>query len=173
MPQARLSVFESARHVAPEGPGDPGDRRTPFSSTLNKNMSTEIQKPLSFEEKMMEKIRESIGSLVTDEDLKRIIEKGIDKALFEGRPQKDSWGNGNSTASIVDQAVQKYLSEHMKVAVDAWLANNPDKLQLAIDNAIKLGVAGCVQQSMDQRFSWIFQNLVQSAQSSGLLPRVS
>lgn len=30
MQQARLSVFESARHVAPQGPGDPGDRRTNF-----------------------------------------------------------------------------------------------------------------------------------------------
>ncbi len=45
----------------------------------------------SFEEKVMGRIRESIGELMSDEDLKRIVEKGIDRALFERHEIGDSW----------------------------------------------------------------------------------
>lgn len=36
----------------------------------------------TLEEKIEARVKEQIGDLVSDEDLKRIIEKGIHKALF-------------------------------------------------------------------------------------------
>jgi hypothetical protein len=56
-------------------------------------MTEAIQTSQSFDERMMAKIKESIGELVTDDELKKIIEKGMSMAFFEPRRSKsrDSW----------------------------------------------------------------------------------
>ncbi len=134
-------------------------------------MSTELAPQKTFEEKMMDRIRDSIGELMSQEDLKRIIEKGVEKALFEPRQKPRNYGGYESGPSLVDDAVTKYLESQMRTAVDKWIADNPDKLQKAIDNAVMAGVAGCVQNTMDLKFNWIFTSLVQQAQQNGLIPR--
>lgn len=132
---------------------------------------SEVAKKLSFEDAILERIRNSIGELMTQEDLKRIIDAGVQKALFEPRITIGSYGNQSSSPSLVDRAVTDFLSTQMKTAVDKWISENPEALQAAVDKAVKDGVANCVMQSLDQRFSWIFSNLVSPFQSNGVIPR--
>lgn len=135
-------------------------------------MNEVITTPQTFEQKMMDRIRDSISDLISDEDLKRIVERGIEKAMFEPKVilGQGSWNN-RTEDSLVDKAVRQYLNERVQEAVNKWLAEHPDRMQKAVDDAVKAGIAGCVASSLDSRFGGLFQMLVMQAQSEGLIPR--
>jgi hypothetical protein len=114
-------------------------------------IGTLVSPQQSFEEKLMGRIRDSIGELMSDEDLKRIVEKGIDRALFERQSSGDSW-NKKVEPSLVDKAVQQFLAERMRAAVDAWILANPEKLDKAVNDAIVLGAGGCLLEAFNEKF---------------------
>lgn len=136
-------------------------------------MNAQITTPQTFEQKMMDRIKDSIGDLLSDDDLKRIVEQGIEKALFEKRTVHSGTGSWNDRVedSLVDKAVREFLDERVTDAVNKWLDENPERMQLAVDDAVKAGIAGCVNRSLDSRFGGMFQMLVMQAQNDGLLPR--
>lgn len=115
----------------------------------------------SFEEKLMDRIRESIGELMSDEDLKRIVEKGVDRALFERRTiTSDGWSRSSSEKpSFVDTVVKTLLEERMRVAVDAWIRANPEKLDKALNDAIVLGAGSCVIAAFNENFRGAMLNM--------------
>ncbi len=132
-------------------------------------MSDQIAINLSFEDKLKKRIRDSIGELMSDEDLKKVIERGIDDALFKTRKVPASYGGYSDKPSLVDEAINAYFQPKVRDAVDKWVAANPEKLQEALDKAMKLGIAGCVDYAMDQKFQWLFQSAAQQMKSQGLL----
>lgn len=135
-------------------------------------MPEELTKPKSFEEKITERLKETMSDLVTPEDLKKFVERGIEKALFEKRykPNTDSWRSPSETPSIVEECVSKFIEEKVRTAVEQWLKENPEKIQKALDDAIQLGVAGCVMRTLDNRFQDIFGYGVGALQNLGLIP---
>ena len=116
----------------------------------------------------MARIRESIGDLMTDEDLKKILEKGVEKALFTSSVRGDSWRQ-ETVPCLVDRVVSKHLNSRMAEAVDTWITDNPDKLQRAVENAIKAGVAKCLMDTLDGKFYCLFEGLVANMKSQGLI----
>lgn len=118
----------------------------------------------------MDRIRASIGELMTDEDLKKIIERGVETALFTEKASGSGWDR-KVEPSFVEKAVRELLSQRMTAAVDAWVSANPDRLQAAVNDAIKTGVTGCVMQVMDARFYGMFASMQEQMRSQGLLPR--
>jgi hypothetical protein len=59
----------------------------------------------------------------------------------------------------------------MRDAVDTWLRENPERLQEAIDKAIRAGVADALVRTLDERFAGIFQQGVEQMRYEGLLPK--
>lgn len=106
-------------------------------------MSTELTTKLSFKDKLLERIKNSVGELMTDED------------LFERRKIQDGY-YGSSTKevpSIVDEAVQKYLKEAMDRAVDKWIAENPEAFSKAVSQVIQEGIANAITQSFERKMA--------------------
>lgn len=115
-------------------------------------MTEELTKPQNFQERLMARIKESIGELITDEELKKIIESGVNQAFFASKPQLDNWGRTvKEGESFIQRVVRELLDERMKKAVNDWCAENNDKLVGAVDEAIKLGVGKCMLMAIDNR----------------------
>jgi hypothetical protein len=133
-------------------------------------MSTEIAKSQTFEEKMMERIRTSIGELMSDEDLKKLVERGIEKALFTPREEKGAW-HTTVKPSIVDECVVKFVEARAKAAVDEWLKTHPEQIEAALHSAVKAGVGGCILQTLDSRFAGIFDYAFMQLKDQGAISR--
>lgn len=136
-------------------------------------MTTSLQPAKSLEDRITARLHESIGDLITDEDLKGMVARGIEQALFTERHDEknsDQW-HKRTKPSVVDEQVAKLLGEKMQSAVDQWLKANPDKIQAAIDITIKAGVADALLRTLDNRFAGVFDSGVATLQSRGLLPR--
>jgi hypothetical protein len=132
----------------------------------------EVQKAQTLEERITGRIREQIGELMTDDDLRGIIKRGVEKALFEERydPDRSNAYHSKTKASLVDELAEKHLAAKMKEAVDTWLKENPERIQQAVDDAVRRGVSDALTRTMDERFAGIFQQGVTMMQSQGLLP---
>jgi len=112
-----------------------------------------IEKSLTFEEKLKNRIRESIGELLSDEDLKKILERGVDEALFQRKQiPVNSWEEVKFSPSFVDKTVQELLGEKMKEVLTTYLKENTVKLDQAISDAVKIGIGNCLITSLNDRF---------------------
>ena len=99
---------------------------------------------------MMERIKKDIGELIPDSELKAMIARGIEKALFEERPKSnwDGYGRPPTDHSIVDSCVISFIDSRARQMVNAWLDANPEKIKLALNNAIQAGISRCVLNTM-------------------------
>jgi uncharacterized hydantoinase/oxoprolinase family protein len=116
------------------------------------NATTAITENLSFKEKLMERIRDSIGDLISDDDLKNILEAGVDSALFERREIKDDYGRIKTIPSLVDEAVSTHIKERLDARVKEWLLENPEKLEQAVNEAVTDGLGKILVQSVSNMF---------------------
>lgn len=97
----------------------------------------EVALSQSFEERMRDRIKESIGELLSDEDLKIIIEKGVEDALFKRRVVYNSYGNTREIPSLVDTLTEESMKEQMEVCVRKWLEENGDMLVEHIEKRLQ------------------------------------
>lgn len=129
-------------------------------------MNTELAQTMTFQQRIEEKIKDSFADLVTEIELKAIVERGIEKALWEHRtiPTGKLDYNGRpdtrNAGPLVDEIVEKHLRPIITNAVQDWLKENPEKLVSALNSAVQAGVAECVLQTLDSRF----QNLLQGVE---------
>lgn len=94
----------------------------------------------TYQEKMRDRIREAMGDLLTDKDIKIIIEKGVDDFLFKPRYRPRSNGYGNEELPpYISLWVEKFLSVRIMEAVQEWIKNNPEKFEESIKKVIQEG----------------------------------
>jgi hypothetical protein len=128
----------------------------------------DIVQSKTFQDKLNERIRDSFGDLLTDEDLKPLVERAIQQAFFEPVrvPNPNGWGSPELKEApfvkTVREAAANKVSEFAKAAVDDWVAKNPDSFRQAVDAAIAKGIYGLVQ----QHFETMTRNPMQMLQNN-------
>ena len=91
---------------------------------------TAIAKTQTFEERLTDKIKESIGDLIPPEELKRILETGLNKIFFQSRviPSSNSWGSPQSAPALAEELAAKFLKEAATELMTQFLKDNTDKI---------------------------------------------
>ena len=112
----------------------------------------------TFEERLMGRIKDSIGELMTEEDLKKIVERGIEEALFKPRVSRsDGYGRVETKPSMVQEIVERFLTAHVRDAVDKWLADNQDKVLPMIEKVLQAGIGSALIAALNSKFDWQLQ----------------
>lgn len=151
-------------------------------------MTNSVSTQLSFQDRLKSKIQESMGDLMTDEDLAKIVEQGIQSTFFERRPNP-RYANAsyheqrNMEATIpplIETILKDVLGTKMEALVaaevDKWFVANEDKIQTAVQETVTLGAGGAMLKTINHHFQQPMQNLsinvdqmVQSLRSRGIL----
>lgn len=130
-------------------------------------MTTAIDKPKTLQERVGDRIRDQIGDLMTDEDLKLLVDKALHEAFFTERVDRDSYGSvrGTKPAPVVE-LVRELLKARVDAACSTWLAEHKDKLGQHIDDAVGKGFLAFFQGWLDMRvqghLGTFFNNVKQS-----------
>lgn len=122
---------------------------------------SEIEKPKNFEEKMKERIKESIGDLISDEELSVLVEKGIQLAFFTPTPQYGNYGSREDKPPLMTTILQDVLKEKVSEEVKLWMKENNDKVEEAMNKIIQEGLGQAVIKAFQNQFSqqlFQFQN---------------
>lgn len=123
----------------------------------------------TFQEKMYEKIKEQIGELLSEEDLKKLVDAAVYKAFFEPHTIRDGYGSHVRTEEppIIFQ-IKELLRDQVRTAVDQWLKANPDAVTKAIDTTIAKGFHALVEQHVESKIQNALWNFGEQLKTSGL-----
>ena len=118
----------------------------------------DVAVPDNFQTRLERKIQESIGELMTPDDVKRLVEAGIDKALFQLRevPNPNYAGYGERVLRrppLVDELVAKHFEPLMNGAVTEWLQAHPEVFLTVIERALSDFGQAMVMKSIAAFFS--------------------
>jgi len=107
----------------------------------------------TFQERIFDKIKESIGDLMSEEDLKRLVEAALQDAFFKERVTKNYQFGSTSEVKppVLVELVEKLLRERVRVAVDAWLATNQDKLAPLIQKMVDDGLCTMLRRILEDK----------------------
>lgn len=97
-----------------------------------------------FQERMFARIRENMGDLLTDADLKRLVEAAVQKAFFDPTEVRDNWSRVLRTEApflkMVREATEKAVAERVTAACAQWVAEHPEAFSQAVDAALAKGM---------------------------------
>ncbi|HXS59268.1 MAG TPA: hypothetical protein VN703_00450 [Candidatus Sulfopaludibacter sp.] len=117
-------------------------------------MSTEIEKSKTFEQKMKDRVRESIGDLLSDEDLSKIVKTCMDDIFFKEKEIKDHWGHVKGREPpLLHNLVEKLLQPSMDKALKEYMAENSEHVLKSIDEVIKMGAGQAFIKALDTMFN--------------------
>jgi hypothetical protein len=110
---------------------------------------------LSFEEQIKNKIRESIGELMTDEDLKKLIDATMGDVLLKERvvQRTNSYGYASSDRCepLLKEVLTELLKDRVKLSVDDYLKRNENVIRIAVDEAIAGGILRYLVSQIDMK----------------------
>lgn len=121
-------------------------------------MTTEVAVVKSFEERMMDMMKENAGNLFTPDDLKKIVEKGIEKMFFDKRfKQYSSYGYRDETKeSLGEELIITFMKQQTTVAINNYIKENPEKVLELIEKSMKLGMTKFILDSINLFFQQSF-----------------
>jgi hypothetical protein len=116
-------------------------------------LGTDVALTQSFQERVFAKIRDEIGTLLTDAELKAITEAALERALFAPRETLGTYGHVERREAWLLENVRALLAQKVSVGVDVWLKENGDRVDAAIDEAIGKGMYGLIVQHLENKVS--------------------
>lgn len=106
----------------------------------------------TLEERVTDKLHESIGDLLTPDDLRKIVERGVEQFLFRPRQVKDGYGYAKTEEPIAKTLVSKHYAEQAQKAVQDWIESNPEVLKDAVQKFLAQGVGRAVLAELERQF---------------------
>lgn len=123
----------------------------------------------SFEEKMKERLRDSFGELLSDEDLKKIIEKGIKDTFFTTKTD-----NSGYRSVTIEPFINTFLQEHLmglvKEEVKLFFSNHKEEMSKHIEAALSKGIWDLFVNGFNQNFSNAFYQFGEQIRSQLIKP---
>ena len=129
---------------------------------------TEITTTKSFQDRMFERIRDQMGDLMTNEDLKKIVEAAMEKAFFEERVDRSNY-NTITHPPLFVVMLQKLLHDQMKEALQQWLTDHPEEVSKAINETLSKGITKIMQDHIDAKAHLPLYNLQAELTRKGVL----
>ena len=124
---------------------------------------TEITTPKTFEEKMKARIKDSIGDLISDEDLGKMVTRSVEEVFFA--PSKVKVNNWSSEIkdgpSFMHKLMTELLTEQVKKEIQVWIDAHPNEIKELIDGIVKAGLGMAMLNAIDMKFQnqlFQFQN---------------
>ena len=129
----------------------------------------ELTTTADFQTRMFERIREQMGDLLSEEDLRKLVEKAVEKAFFEERIERQTYGRDIVHPPAFVEMVKVEAKPMVQAAVDKWMRDNADEMGERIDQIIRDGIAGVIADHINIAFSMPLHALRSELRSKGIL----
>lgn len=130
---------------------------------------TNVTTTTTFQERMFERIKSQMGELMTDEELKALLEKSVHEAFFKPRIRVEGYGynekkveSDSHFTEMMREQLNANMSEHAKRMVEAWFIEHPETFREAVDTAIAKGFLQVVQEYVNKQLAVPLSNLSSS-----------
>ncbi len=141
-----------------------------LNSTTIPGHELEASTTLSFEQKIHNRIRDSIGDLMTEEDLKKLVHGTFDTVFFKQRANPKYTGSYNSyekptieplSTEIIRTLLQPVFEEQVKL----WIAQNKEQVLEVIGKKLEQDAGQLLLTAIAKSFEMPLLNLRTNVQS--------
>jgi len=116
-------------------------------------MTNELQTSASFEQKMRDRIRESIGDLIDEETLRKLIEKGIQTTFFEPRLKATTYSRREEyEPPLIHTFLKDLLEEEVSRQVAIWISENNDLITAHLKQTLDQGIGMSLIKALQSTF---------------------
>jgi hypothetical protein len=135
-------------------------------------MTNAVAMSSDFQERLYQKIRDDIGSLMTDVEIKALVEKTMERVFFS--PQRKAnprgWGSDEILPSRVEQIVKELIEPSLVKAMKQWFDEHPEMVQAELNKALSGGLVSSVARALDSiiqgHFSTMQYNMQQALEGA-------
>lgn len=120
-------------------------------------MSSELEKQKTFEERMKSRIRDSIGELMTDEELSKIVTKATEEIFFKPIKLQDGY-HTKEAPPFIHTIIKELLNDSVRDLTREYFEQNKDAVTETIKVVIKEGLGSAVLTAITSKFQWDLQN---------------
>lgn len=114
-------------------------------------MTKQIIASMSFDKKLQERIRKSVGELMSDEDLALLIDAAVRDWLLKERHVKDGY-HTKILEPLLVVWLKENMQEQMSRVLRAWLAENEDFVKEKFEELFMAGAGQCLAKAMFSLF---------------------
>lgn len=115
-------------------------------------MTNAIATGNTFEDRMKARIKDSIGDLITDEDLTKLINRGVEEVFFKKTTIKTNSWDTKEGPSLLESIVKELLEDQVKDAVKVYIKDNSETVNKTIEAVVQEGIGKSVIAAMNQNF---------------------
>ena len=101
---------------------------------------------------MYERVKESLGELLTAEEARDLVNKAIDQSLMQPRVERQNYGRDIIHDSEFVSLIKKQVEPLVKEAIDQWIAANQEQVKEQIDQILQDGILAAAYKALQQRF---------------------
>lgn len=122
---------------------------------------TAVQVPQNFEERMKARIKDSIGDLITDEELTKMLNRGIEEVFFTEKTvkQHNHWNSPEvKVPGLIHSIVKECLTDKIKEIANAYLSSRSDEVNAIVQKTIDEGVLKSFHRAFEMQLNDKFIN---------------
>ena len=116
----------------------------------------------TFEERMKDRIKDSIGDLITDEDLTKLVNRGIDDVFFKKVVVRDGYRDAKELPSLMESIVKELLEEKVRLFAQQYVRTHEKEVLETLDKVVIEGAGKAVLAAL----TGLFQNQLYSFQAN-------
>ena len=117
-----------------------------------------------FEEKLMSRVRDIAGDLLTEDDLRDLVSNGIQKLFFDPRVEHEGWRKIEHPPLIV-HIVEELLREEVEKAVTAYIEEHSDEILDKVREVVQEGVGTAFVKALQSKFSYDLMTFQQNIEA--------
>jgi len=126
---------------------------------------TSIVENKTFEERMKDRIKDSIGDLITDEDLTKLVNRGVEEVFFKKKTVRQNYQDVE-LPSLLESIVKELLEEKIRIFAQQYVSLHEKEVLEAIDKVAKEGAGAAVLAAITSTFSSQLYQLESNIRSS-------
>lgn len=126
-----------------------------------------VQKPLA--ERIYDRVKDQLGDMVTDDDLRPLIDRAMQDAFFTPRIKKDIYDRivehkPPYLVEMIGQAINARVQER----VDEWFTTHPEVAAQAIEAVIAKGLLRVTIERLEAKMAEPLYQMTQALRDKGI-----
>lgn len=131
-------------------------------------MNTNIATTKTFEQKMSDRIKDGIGDLITDEELKKILDRSMEEIFFTLRPNPRKTYSNNEPEKLqpfLYDLIKELMLPQLNILLKEYLAANQEEVMKALKEVVTAGAGQAMINALNSQFQTqfhMFQSNIQN-----------
>lgn len=116
--------------------------------------SNQIAASTTFQERMFERVRESLSELLTEEEARALVDRAINEALFKRTIERGYGYQARDVEkpSMFELMVVEEVKPMIKEALEKWISENSEEINKLIREIIEQGITGILSGVITEAF---------------------